>query len=111
MKDYSSKLDQRMAILLFPFKAYVALGVPFLWLCEFVHEAFQSQYYGNPGGALQAVFNGYAISSVALLSGAIWQNFIRRGGCAAQTWKFLIASVSLLLLLPLLFSPHPEVGR
>ena len=111
MKTLSSKPDERLELILFPFKAYVTMGAPFLWICEFVHGVLRSQYYGNPGGALQAVFKGYAISTAALLFGAIWQNFTRRGGCAPQTWKFLIASVILLLSLAFLFSPHPEAGR
>ena len=111
MKTPASKLDQRMTLILFPFKAYVAMGAPFLCLCIIVHGVVQPQYYGNPDDALAAVQVGYAASLVVLLPAATWQTITRQGRSAFQTWIFIVAGVVLPVLLPMLCWPTVENGR
>jgi hypothetical protein len=99
MKKVSNQTEHRIALVLFPFKVYVAMAFPFLILCQLLHGLVRSQFYGDPDGAQIAVFIGNAISVIVLLPGALLQAMICRRGSAIRTRAFLAAGI----LMPLLY--------
>ena len=68
MKPVSTQTEQRIALVLFPFKAYVAMAVPFLLICRGIQSVVvaRSQFYGDPHAAEDLVLFGYAISAAPL---------------------------------------------
>jgi hypothetical protein len=84
--------DDRFALFLFPFKLYVVLGLPFLWVC------MVWEYFTDPGfarfeyaGAAQLLSIGYLQSLFVLLVGALLQAlFSQRGRSGNTVLVFLI---------------------
>jgi hypothetical protein len=98
MNANPGKMEARIALVLFPFKAYVAMGFPFLILRELVHHVVQPHVYGDPEGALAVVLQGYAISSMILLPGALLQTLNCRWGSALKTCAFFVVGFGMFFL-------------
>ena len=78
--------DDWIALVLFPFKAYVIMGLPFLLVSRACwHAMVPAARYYRATEATLAVSEGYALSLLVLLVGALLQSVICRRGCATQT--------------------------
>jgi hypothetical protein len=100
MKPVTSQTEQRIALVLFPFKACVAMAVPFLLLCRAIQSVIvaRSQFYGDPHAAEDMVLVGYAISAAILFPGALLQTLICRRGSAFSTYVFFVVGIVILML-------------
>ena len=100
MKPVSTQTEQRIALVLFPFKAYVAMAVPFLLICRGIQSVVvaRSQFYGDPHAAEDMVLVGYAISAAILFPGALLQTLICRRGSAFSTYVFFVVGIVILML-------------
>jgi hypothetical protein len=100
MKPVSTQMEQRIALVLFPFKAYVAMAVPFLLLCRAIQSVVvaRSQFYGDPHAAEDMVLFGYAIAAAILFPGALFQTLICRRGSASSTYVFFVVGIIILLI-------------
>lgn len=87
MKALPTTREGWVGLGLFPFKAFVALGVPLLALVRLVFAGIPP-WYGYSNVAL-AVMLGYHLSVLVLLLGTVAQACFRHPGSALRTAGFL----------------------
>jgi hypothetical protein len=77
-------------MLLFPFKAYIFMGFPFLALCHRLHGIVQPHFYGYPEEANALVSAAYLVCLKVLAVGALAQAAFARRSSAIQTLLFVL---------------------
>jgi hypothetical protein len=87
VKTLPAPRDEWIALVVFPFKAYVVLGVPLLRTVRIVF-AGMPPWYGYSNVAF-AVMLSYHLSVLVLLLGAVAQAWFSRPGAATRTLCFL----------------------
>jgi hypothetical protein len=95
MKVLPGTRDEWVALVIFPFKGYVAMGVPVLLVGRFWFRRHNPPYIRCPE-ATYGVCQGYFLCVVALLLGALVQAMFCRRGDATRTLLFL--GLALLIL-------------
>lgn len=82
MKSLPDSREGWIDMVLFPFKSYVVMGLPFLAVCRWSKGIIQPRFYGYPEEATFSVSAGYVLCVAVLLTGAMLQAvFIRPGNC------------------------------
>ena len=87
MKALPNTRDEWVALILFPFKAYVVMALPLLRILRFVF-AGMPPWYGYSDAAF-AVMLGYHLCVLVLLLGALAQALFSRPGSASRTLCFI----------------------
>jgi hypothetical protein len=101
MKACPTTFDDWFALLLFPFKVYVIIAIPFLWTCHAVYSFFSSAPTRMVRSeALPLISTGYAMCLLALLTGALFQSLFSKRGRSTQTVLFFLLGVVMLWMLP-----------
>jgi hypothetical protein len=90
MKILPSSKDERIALALFPFKAYVVMALPFLDICRWCKATYLPRFYGYPEEATWDVSTGYELCLMALLLGALVQAIRGPRWSLARTVAFLV---------------------
>jgi hypothetical protein len=98
MKICPATFDDWVALSLFPFKTYVFMAVPFLWSCHFFYSVFSGDHHRMRGSdAFFFILNGYLLSFLVLLIGALFQALFSNRGRATQT--LLVFFLGLIMIL------------
>ncbi len=98
MRIIPNTRDEWVALVLFPFKAYVLMGFPVLVLIRAWFGRSVPSYVRYPE-ATYAVCQGYLLCVVVFLLGATLQATICRRGSAAVTLGFLMLTFLILAIL------------
>lgn len=99
--------DDWLALVFFPFKAYVLMAFPFLWVCHAIGTLYFSLAPRlNNFAAAAPISAGYALCLPVLLIGALLQALISKQGRSTQT-----VIVFLLGLLIFWTMPRALAGR
>jgi hypothetical protein len=108
LKAFPSTGDDRFALLLFPFKLYVLIAMPFLWLSclafRFVEPRFVHLRF--PEGT-SAISEGYVLCLSMLLFGALGQALFSQRGRSTQTVFTLVVGILFFWML----WPWGTIGR
>lgn len=86
-------------MMLFPFKSYVVMGLPFLAVCLLSKEIIQPRFYGCPEEATCFVSVGYVLCVAVLLAGALVQAVFSRPGSCLRTIGFVLVGLAFFVLL------------
>jgi len=102
LRVFPATSDERVALLLFPFKVFVLGALPFLWLsCSLVRWVEPRPRYLRFPEAIFAISEGYVLWLGILLFGALLQALFSRRGHPVQTVSvFLVGVVFLWMLRP-----------
>jgi hypothetical protein len=94
--------DERVALLLFPFKVFVLMALPFLWLsCSFVRLVEPQLRYVRFPEAMLPITECYVLCLAILLFGALVQALFSHRGRSSQTvFVFLLGIVLLWMFRP-----------
>jgi len=97
MKTFPETRDGWIALPLFPFKAYVVLAFPFVYICLKLRAAFHpiALQSSEVGGV---IILGYVYSITVLLVGALIQALVCRSGRATNTICFILYGIGLISL-------------
>jgi hypothetical protein len=92
--------DELVRLILFPFKAYVVLAIPFYILFSIF---FPRPYTGTGAGGetLMAIIGFYSLCAPVLLAGSVIQFFICKRAYATKTLFFLIPPILIILWITL----------
>lgn len=86
MKACPTSVDDWFAFLFFPFKAYVLLAFPFLWICHALGPLNSASFPRlSSFAASTPIFSGYALCLPVLLIGALLQALFSKRGRSTQT--------------------------
>jgi hypothetical protein len=97
---FPSTADGWVALSLFPFKLYVLMALPFLWLfCHLMHLVGPRFAHMRFPEATFAISEGYVLCLAVLLFGALMQALFSRRGRSHQTVLVFALGVFLLWML------------
>jgi hypothetical protein len=92
--------DGLFALVLFPCKVYVALAFPFLVLTSCALTVHEPRFaYGSSSDAKTFLLEGYALSLVVLLLGALLQSLFSRRGRSTQTVLMFLLGLAFMWLM------------
>jgi len=101
MKTYPSTFDDWFALLLFPFKVYVIVAIPFMWSCHAIYSVFSvAPSRMGRSEALPVILTGHAWCLLALLSAALFQSLFSKRGRSTQTVLIFLLGLVMLWMLP-----------
>jgi hypothetical protein len=92
MKPYPESLDGWIALCLFPFKTYIVVTIPYIYISLKIYALFHPLSPGTleSGGVF---LEGYLLSFLVLLLGALVQALICRAGRATQTLGIFLLGI------------------
>ena len=98
LKPFPETADDWIALVLFPFKTYIFVAFPFVWLCVKFATLFHP--VGRElGDVLFIIYLGYLFSIAILILGSLLQALVCRSGRATQTIYFILLGFVLLFWL------------
>ena len=102
LRTFPGTADEWGALFLFPFKIYVLVALPFLWLAVSVRHLIEPRFaHVRFAEATYAVSEGYVLCLMILLVGALVQALFSHRGRSSQTLlMFALGVLFLRLLLP-----------
>ena len=98
MKPYPESLDGWVTLCLFPFKTYIVVAYPFTYISMKLFLLF-SPMRREFWGLGEIIVEGYLLSLVILLLGALLQALICRAGRATQTLGIFLLGIIILFVL------------
>ena len=108
LRIFPNDSDAWVALPLFPFKLYVFMAAPFLWLARWIYGFFFPQFaYLRFPEATHAISQGYVLSLGILLIGALTQSLCSRRDRSTQTVLVLLLGAIFFCAL----HPWGTVGR
>ena len=81
-------------MVLFPFKSYVVMGLPFLEICRLAKEIIQPRFYGYPQEATFFVAAGYVLCTAVLVVGAWVQAVLSDRESCLRTIGFVLLGLA-----------------
>jgi hypothetical protein len=100
LRAFPGTADEWGALFLFPFKLYVLMALPFLWLSVSVRHLIEPRFaYVRFAEATYAVSEGYVLCLAILLVGALVQALFSHRGRSSQTLLMFALGVLFLRLL------------
>jgi hypothetical protein len=94
LRVFPVTLDDWIALLLFPFKVFVLMALPFLWLsCSLMRLVEPQLRYARFPQAIIPIAEGYVLCLGILLFGALLQALFSRRGRSTQTVTMFLVGV------------------
>lgn len=100
LRAFPGTADEWGALFLFPFKLYVAMALPFLWLSRSMVHVVEPRFaHARFSEATFAISEGYVLCLAVLMVGALMQALFSRRGRSSQTLLVFAVGVAFLWML------------